>query len=882
MTLRSGGTKQISPDEQVAQAMLLLHSKDAIEALNMSSAVSGAVADVYDNNPDPSDEDIRQPALTAIQDLGYVIQDLDTIGAQYDLMKANHAGMWSGNYTIVDSARAVHSLLVDSSNIRLLLNGVEEVLNVPSDGGAFSAQKLVVDNEKVSVAFTFATTIDDVDLTAPSVDLATLAQHYQVLLSGKLTIKGDNVGPRDIKGKRGVSTPAGVYYDRGEEPPWVWAGQYQLRYTDTDNWDLYGSPLLISCDSKTHALNVQFGAQALSSLSYGSNVITGSLALTKGVPTRVTMEMHASAAGNRKCFIWLETTGQIRTLTGFATDPLDSVSLWGPPPSPTVRFTAAKERVRTRAVVSGIVDFFRTVYDSIFSATSLVGAATDASPCTPSTLFTGNTIKVKQSDGSTQNATGYQVNETGTQRIALYTYAAPATETNYFAARAKLKSYQQLDEAKQPQAGLENCLVGVLAATTFELPSLVEKNFYEVRLSLTDYNKIDTGGLSLDLAIDDAGQPGLFSLAQADAAKSSKDATTGEGPNADVIQQIPDFTKASVLVRGASGEAQEVGFKHYYLAVSPTTTGKGVTVTRTIYTPTSDGTAYVVAGTASTVSVPILMHVQIEMDSRDALDVSGTTWAPAFRGKNYDAAVTAMKGQPPYTWRILNDAKPKGLNWSSGINASGDSVGVASAGVSGTVDTEETPGTTYNPSIRLMSDKSCVMKPIVASLQILISEPDLIRKSAMDVTNSISTAIAGFTAIAAGLLTYLLWRKDVAREKKKAASDKSVPLKEMSVENLQKLGTVLEEAAKHGRELLKDKARYAKIKSTIEQADTSISKLQSQVDGLLKAIKDGRAEEKKFAGELQELKDGIAEMQREKESRALEKQKTDELEESSA
>ncbi len=916
---------QLSPNEQVAQAMLLLHGKDPIEALNVMNAATSAIADVFANDPDPSEDDVNNATQSAIQKLGYAT-DLDSISKQYDYLKDNHAGFWSGNYTIVDSNNEVHSLLINSTNTRLLLDGTDEVLNIPSEGGGFSQQKLTASNAKVDVAFTFSTPADGVDLTADTTDLADLAKRMQVMLTGTLTVKADGAA-RTIRGKRGVSTPAGVFHPLGEEPQWIWAGEYSLIYTDTALWDPYGDTLVIAYDAGSKALTAQLGPLQGTGVFYRNSVLGFRVELTKGVVTQVTMEMHATSRGGRKCYVWFETTGQIRTLTGYPSDTLDHAVLWNDPgsadPTPVVRNPlramaanssfgeATSTALGATLSTGGIVDFCRTPYDSTISASELMKAAGSAGDVNPATLFAGDTITVAKipaipaKDGNpavaevpAHTVAGYRVDEVGadgnaTGRIGLFTYAAPvapATEKHFFPAGAKLKSYQQLDEAGLPQGGLSNAVVGVLSAKAYELPGLVETDFYEVRLSLTDFASLldDTGqavaGLSITLAIDDAMQRKLIRLAQnSSSTNCTYSATTGDGPDQAVAKLIGDYTKASVLVRGATGETQNVGQKDYYFAVSPKSKAGFVPVTMTAYKPSGepDG-SFVQDGAPSKVLVPILLHIPIQMDSRDALELAGNTWAPAARGRKYAGRVTAMKGQQPFAWRLLTDDKPPGLTWEPAATVGTDisTAGLISFGLTGTVNSDANPGDTYQPAIRIMSDKGCVMKPIVANPQITIAEPETEMKVANEIANTVSTVAAAIAAIASIVMGVVIYKKQTAREKNEG-SKTAIDLNDLSVDNLGNISQKFEEIADAARDIQKNDRYVSRLTDALSAYENAMPKMAQAIQDLNSAIDR--------AGSAQEIADLKDRVERQKErleanekERNKERERRDVVDESSS
>jgi hypothetical protein len=1132
-------TTPISPDQQVAQALLLLQNKDPIVALNLSDATSAAIAEVLENNPDPSDEEINDATLTALQSLGYVVNDLTSLNQQADYLKNNHAGFWSGRYTLVDSQGSVHALLIDSERVQLLLNGIEKVMETPSEGGGFKEGKLIVNNAQVDVNFSFSTTIDHVNFEeTDTYDTTELADSFQFILNGTLVVKADQIGFRNVKGKRGVSTPAGVFHYRGEEPVWVWAGEYRLRDT-ADEWEIHSDTLVVAYDTVAQKLSLKFGSLEATAVAYRNSIVCYRLELTKGVLTQVTMEMRTTSGGMRKCYIWFETTGQIRTLNGYAINPLDSSSLWndprligfrpavpkpasrvmgegyaaaslramavgdarpdfcatandvcfsakdlvgrttdkpnatvigaknligtdpgfvieerdangistgrraifvysGPPsdhvlfsssitsvrafqglgadnrpldglensqlgvyvnrpmkitvtesnynvrfnltdfndidpsgltialvfndtpevaasltpsenvsceysvrprkgPAPTITekvtdFTKASAllqgtfangipqsmnyifaltpknaanqikvirqiqskdntgnwidtgaavtltvpilspvTVRRRATASihplaatrrtslvdspTIVDFCRTTYDSTFSANDLIALQDAPDKNTPTRLFGIDTIQV----GST-TVTGFRVNGVDSEsgRIAMFRYATPNVETHFYPKGSKLKAYQTLDEAGLPQAGLQNASIGVLIEHPFELPGLVETDFYETRMSLLDYGVLNSDGLDITLAIDDARQPGLLALFQPPAATCTIHPDGTYGPDTEITTLVPDYTKASVLVRGATGETQVVGMKNYYFSVCPKSGSGFFEITKTIYkSSNSNNDSFIEDGTPTTMRVPILMRMPILMDSRDALELSGTNWMPAVRGKPYAAEVTAMKGQQDFIWRIFNGDRPKGLEWYKGNNGM-DAVtsidtdknttldiseqGLVSFKLKGDVDSSVDPGTMYQPSLRIMSAKTCVMKPIYFNPQIMIAEPDVEGKAGIEKSNAASAWFAGLGAVATMILTIILWKKDAKREAKQLANAKNIELIDRTQGRGHEINTTVTQLQELGDKLSENGEYMERLEKRLKFAEKSNAVLRRKMKELQNTLNEEREE----------------------------------------
>jgi hypothetical protein len=880
--------KDLTPAEQVAQAMLLLHGKDPMAALTVMNASSSAVAEVFANDPDPSPEDVNAAAEKAIQDLGFVT-DLDSLGRQFDYLRDNHAGFWTGNYTLVDSENEVHTLLVNSKQVRLLLGGVKEVVNVPSEGEAFANRTLTVDNDAVAVRLAVSTTVDGVQPTSDPKQLEDLARKLRVMVSGTLALTADGK-VRQVKGLRGVATPAAVLHDMAEDPASIWAGEYQLRYTDTDQWEYLRDHLVIDYDDQAQSLGLRLGSVRATDVAYTSGVVRCRLELTRGVASTVTVDLQTTSGGWRKCFVWIETTGQMRTLTGYALNQVDPAILWrSPGGGGAPRSAAAALAVAPAAVAGSVVDFCRTPYDAVFPATGLLAATpNDPGNKRPAGLLTGDTIKVENAS----DATGFRVDETdangnSTGRIALFTSTATTPE---FPAGAKPKAYQQLDEAGLPQAGLANAMVGILIDKGFELPGLVETDFYEVRLSLTNFASIDSAGLTLSLAIDDARQPGLVVLAQPDPSRQTcaYDANGGNGPDPATMTQIGDYRSASVLVRGATGETQNVGQKTYYLAVTPKTPARVIAASKTVYKPAATAGKFVPDGTATTVQVPILMRVPIQMDSRDALELSGASWNPAVRGKVYSASVTAQKGQQPFVWRVLKSDLPGGLSWDQ-VNGQAAQEGVdysvsgkVTFGVSGTVDAGADPGTTYQPVLRVMSDKSVVMKPALAGPQITIAEPETEGKLGPEITMVVASVVATLATVGTLLVMIFQWKKGGNNSDKQKSAEGGIELTNMSEDKLRDIGEKFGSLAEAVKTIKKNSKYIDKLQTALKGYEDFMDKMKSTIDKLETAIENAtsKAEVEKLQEELEEARNELEAKERERNKKEAEDDTVDESEKS--
>lgn len=831
----------LSPSEQVAQAMLLYHTKAPAEALSVAAAVSAAVANVFDNDPDPSAEEIDGASLAAVQQLGY-LTTLESISRQYDYLQNSHAGFWAGNYTLLDARGGVHSLLIDSSRVRLLLDGTDTVLDVPSEGGGFADRVLRVDNDRVAVAFALSTTLDTLDLLADGVDLEDVARRYAVLLSGTLTVKGDALGARSIQGKRGVATPAGVHHEFGEEPPWIWAGEYQLRYTDTALWEEHPDALVIACDATTRALSVRLGALQATAVFYRNGVICCRLTLAAGIETQVTLAMLATRGGGRKAYAWFETTGQIRTLTAYARDRLDAATLCGGPsasPGPPL------SRLLAMKAGASDDDFARTPYDTMFSAADLAakpdGTADGKAIAAMFGIDTLHTSDGKTVTGLRMDERDEQQNLTG--RVAMFAFDAATPPTYAFPAGATLKAYQQLDATGRPQAGLGHARVGVLSPAAFPLPAMVRNDYYSLRLSLTGHAALDADGLRIGLAIDDAAHPGILALLPPTAADAQcpYDPNTGGGQDPAASPRIEDYTKASVLVRGARAGILPKGTNTYCFSVAPGASDGFFQATRTIYKPSATAGTFELDGSPATVPVPALMRVSLPFGACDDFTLVNATWPTAIPGKSYGAQVSARGGMQPFAWRILctSGLMPGGLDFTAYTDDSGAKAtprpgidfgakGLVDVRVSGIVSADAVPGSVFSLTLRAMGEKGSVTRPALALPTIVTGTPETESKTTTEVANWKEYLIAASAAVAI-IIGFFIYRKARSPADKRKAADKINAAKGDADQTARKAGEPgVDTLNARSGEATSDPARTSRLKDALlkrAQADAVLHEL---------------------------------------------------------
>ncbi|WP_445364213.1 hypothetical protein ACJJIQ_07670 [Microbulbifer sp. ANSA003] len=877
-----GDSNQANEEERAARSMLLYHTKKPLAALMLTTKVSDAVRKLKDSNPYATEEQIDRLREECIQDMGY-ITDLASFKSQQNYMDAYHAGLFCGDYAIIDSKDNLHRLIIGSQSIRFLLNGKDEVVNVLSEGEHYNSQRITIKNKKIELNIKLNTPIEKLNSGS---NFKEIIDSYKVTVTGSMTlIAEDNKDELVLVGKAGVKTPAGIRYEKGYEPPFIWAGEYVVRYTDNDNWDFLEEALNILYDTNEHTLSLYLGKVKATDLYYTHNVMGCKLERKKGVVTNVSMKCCISMNGKRKLFIRFDEDKKNRNLSAYSKIRLKKSTLWGEPVSLAAEVSAKNVARITGKQTSPIFPFTtdgdditreqslfcRTVYDSnlmaadLFPLTETNTPAEGEGPKEENSLFKGSTISLVKDDVNQEGEiTGFRVDELDesknkTGRIAIYNTDDVTSEWE-IPDGASLKHYQQLDLDMKPKPGLENVRLGFSSELTHELPRLVETDFYECRLNLLDYGSYCGDGVSIELAIDDPDQGKLLTTSKATNATCHKVSPVGLGPdikisnvitadNGTVVKiegDVPDFTKASVLIRATSGETQVAGSHYYHFSMIPKTKGRSgfYDVSKYICEPTEEGPYKLVS--KSTESVPILIRTLINMGSADEIALSGEDWPPAYRSKHYEARVTAMKGVQPFTWRLIKNDIPAGLDWDhdAKVGKDIDESGLISFGVSGTVDDSEDPGTTHQPLIRVMNHKDAIMAPTLVIPHIQISEPEIEDQKSRDDGLIALAAVEGCAGLVGLALAIILGAKEL-NKKDEETTDKDLELKARQLigkieheneENIQRLGDEINRISTRFADL--EVETRTNIEDNINDIDHKIEKMRNTLTERNKRISD--------------------------------------------
>jgi len=1016
----------LNPDELIAKAFWLLHTKSAVDTAYLLSEMSDVIAD-----HDPGEEDLAEQEMERRLKVMKYATNLEALGKLYDLLKAHHAGFWGGRYGVLDSGGGIHRLVLDDTHVTFYLGGSEQVAVVASDAGAFTGQKLTIDNDAVSLTVTFATASDGVVLGGDSdVDVARLATIDTPTLHGTLVIKsGPRAGTFDVRGKRDAYTAAAIAHaSQTGEPLSTWVGTYSMRYTDDNDpaWTWYDEPLTVAMEGATPI--VHLGDTTAVDVQYLHNRLSFEIPGKDSV-SKFALQLSCTTQGTRRFFGQININGRDRSLTGYATGrhgfwlgvygvldsagdlhrliirdgdasfvlngsdavhkassddfftgqprvlatdavavtyaadvaagaaadvalltgtlvikqgpgagtrtfqakrdtytvagvkdaqhPGEPLSTWlgeyvlrtadsipstaleeslviaddegtpavtlGATRATGVRyrgnrlwFTIARDgksssydvrlsstpdgRLRLRAdvvtegsshpqtltgvfskpkPVAAVHAVARATLRSTPATARLAAAAALGGPsdpvdfCDTSFDFVINAATDLRRETPSEDAkdklpaSGYVVEEVvdgkATGRKTVWTFADEAQPW----APGALVDYQPLDSAYEPKPGYLNTQLGYKVDKVFELQSLVETDYYELRLSIINYVLPDgVDSLSIVLAKDAPQQPHLIEFEKC-TVKTCGEGTGGYSisheDNAETgLSHIEDLRKATVLVRGATGETQIAGFHHYVAAVTP-----AIKATRTRYSVDDKGKT--VEGPAETVDVPLLFEFKIMMDSRDAIELSGTEWPPAVLDRPYRAHVSAQRGIRPYTWTLVTaGGLPDDLKWGTdGTNSYGITDGTLGLNAL-------RPGTVCAPVIAVTNAPKAVMKPSVLSLSVSIAQPE---QESKQVTDWMTWVFDGLAVTPIALLAMRwLWNKG-----KDKLSDDGKDTVELSGDAYSKTAKKLGRDLKDLVELTAKAQTNAKTQKELANQVKELRKLAEQMNKELQELRDRRA-----------------------------------------
>lgn len=574
--------------------------------LNAANVLSGFSASELDQANEALENDLNQRGVAT---------DLASLTEQYPLLKASSLEFWSGPYLLQAASGEIFKLSLVNNTVQLVLDATSSMLvNVTYDKATFGAQTFTFEDStvKTSLKFYFPSDLPE----NASVPPPTMADRDAPHINGQIQIKGSSPKSFAVSGKRDAFTLAGLKYEGYGDPLEVWTGRYVCRYLDGDF--AYIDDIIVGSEADGSA-SVKLGGTAATDAMLRNNTLIFSLPSDAVVAAR----LICSSSGERSLSGLTLAAGAQRPLGGTADTPYAQANVAGDVLSPGAS--------RTHTAKEAAPNFCATSSDQKLSLLSLGKVSTpEMKP-----------IPVNYEDGSTGTI---QI----TQSAGLY--AVPPGE---------FIVYHQLDAKSKPLKTDASLKVGWLVSKSVDLLTMIESDYYQLRLTLGNWYCYDQKGINISLAQDDAATPGLVTLTPA--SQSTCAANTG-GANS----QVTDFTKASTLI-SLSGSATGKALAYRFELSGKTTAPNNADgshmgfLSATLRFLAKDGSDKV---PSRVVQIPIVLNVNLPIDIKASLMMDGSDTMPlAYPGKSYKGKLTATGGVPPYVWKTTGTPAPSGLSW---------------------------------------------------------------------------------------------------------------------------------------------------------------------------------------------------------------------------
>lgn len=613
----------------------------------------------------PDEIELADEALeTDLQQQG-INTDLNSLTVELGTLKAESFEFWAGKYLLQAETGEEFRLYIVDDTVQLLSSDLSKLLEQPYGKIPLQNQNLTFEdkNLKLNLTFFFPTDLQE----NADVSISDIVGKDGARVKGQIERKGSQSKKYILTGKRDVCTVAGLNSEYYGDPPEVWFGHYVSRYTDGDF--AYLEDIVVGTASDGTVI-VSYGGVPASSVVLSNNVLV--FMLSTG----------AWLAVNLLC----SSTG-LRTLRGIV-----NANGFNRPVVGTARtlYALAPQTPFDAPLASGVADtpaFCTTQYDQKATIGSL------GMPVRPSQQAN---LPVTYADGTQ-----------GTIQIA------PASTVGtdiYSVPPGRLVAYHGLDANNQPLSTDASLMVGWRVTQPLTLLEMIESNYYQMRLSFTDWRSCDNNGMTIALAQDDPTVRSFITLTQA----ISPICPAGSGGSG---SSIADFTKATTLI-SANSAASGTATREYLLQLSSKSSVSDNSA------QSHNGFLYATLSfldqnganklPAQTVLIPMLISIELPINIAPPLIVTGADTVPsAYSGQTYSATLTASGGKTPYQWNVVT-APLSGLNWATG--------GDASFVLSGTVDSSTVLGT-YTTAVAVQSDtnSNSVSQPMKVNVSLTVA-----------------------------------------------------------------------------------------------------------------------------------------------------------------
>jgi hypothetical protein len=562
---------------------------------NLSAAfeIAQQYPDEVDQANDALAQDLTQRGLAT---------DLVALTSQYDAVKSGSTAFWTGLYLVQAATGELLQLSVGRDTLSMTDPATSTVLmSVDASKATMAAQVLSYEDEAVKFSCRFFFPSDLLqDGTSP---VTQLDSDEARVADGLLQQKTAGGATFAFSGKRGVFTLEGLQSHTFGDPLDVWLGSYVWRYTNDDCAYLDDLTIATAADG---SVSVNVGETAAVSAMLRNNVLVFSLPDGSSVAAN----LACASTGVRTLSGVRRAAGLERPVAGTAQDLYESgAAQLAAPVASALNAEAPTDDTPP--------DVCTTDVDQVLSMKSALGALTVLTPDPQwATLSTG--------DGNTT----VQI----TPLVGTNGYALP---------RGSFAGYI-------PKGTNGPWQLAWLAGTRITLPEMVERDYYQLRLSFTDWDFFDKAGIDIALQADDPKLPGLIAFKTPTA--STCPVGSGGGDS-----QIADFTKATTFLYEARPSPDRGGCEYRLKLKGKSKPGFfQASVLYNQWLP------------PKVMDVVMLVQARMAIYILPEVTVKGAQTMPnMYVGQPYRARLAATGGLVPYEWSPADDGSlPDGLEWS--------------------------------------------------------------------------------------------------------------------------------------------------------------------------------------------------------------------------
>ena len=538
--------------------------------------------------------------------------DVTSFKAAYADTIQNAIGFWEGHYLLRGDNGGLFSLTM--SEDLLQLTSIEKnavLLNVVS-GFTLATQVLNYDDAAIGLKLELALTDTSGD-TKPEDLFDHNDRIFQIVKGGSITFKGTPATTVALSGKQGVFTVKGLESSICGDPVSVWQGSYNCQYADDG--------------SAFSTIAVGAGADSAAQISMGGRLIAKSILRNNCIG-------FSPAAAESVCARLICDPGGARVMEGIAQSSDGTLRPFrGVADTPYV--DAARRRMSIGPV--GVPMPPATVCDVANDQTIELG---DPSTYVQPSL---TALPVTYEDGSA-----------GTIQIE-----AVRPKDAYSVPPGRMIVYHKPDANTGRTAESDATLaVGWLVGTPVKLLTMVQPDYYQLRLTLGGWHNFDNAGVAISLIEDDEVSPGFLSLRTPDVIGCPSGAIG-------TCSSVPNFKFATAVLSVTQPVRLDGSLKYRFELAGKGSSPDNCSGSRDGFLQvklrflTATGTEKL---PPQSKTLPMLLDVELPVDVTPQFKVTGPEiWPLVGQGRKFEMKVQATGGVAPYAVTPFGALNPFGI-----------------------------------------------------------------------------------------------------------------------------------------------------------------------------------------------------------------------------